>query len=95
MTADELLRLRDLWVEGTPVNDIIREFRFSFDRLHGLISLMGLPAKRHRALWVPSQTEIAVHAAKIRAGWSEDERLYRASNVTDPLPRSFYCGGEP
>lgn len=91
LTAEQLIHLRDLWVEGVPVNDIIAEFHFSFTRLHSLIALLGLPAKRHRALWVPSQTEIAVHAARIRAGWSEDERLYRATNVTDPLPPSFYC----
>jgi hypothetical protein len=90
LTAEELVRLRDLWVDGVPVNDIIAEFRFGFDRLHSLIALLGLPAKRHRALWVPSQTEIAVEAAKIRSGWSEDERLYRARHITDPLPESFY-----
>lgn len=95
LTAEELVHLRDLWVDGVPVNDIIAEFRFSFARLHSLIKLLGLPAKRTHAHWVPSQTEIAVHAARIRAGWSEDERLYRATEITDPLPASFYCVREP
>jgi len=86
LSADQLIHLRDLWVADTPVNTILAEFRFSFARLHSLIALMGLPARRVRAHWVPSQTEIAVAAAAIRATWSDDERLYRASHITDPLP---------
>lgn len=83
-----------MWIDLVPINDIIAQFNFSFTRLHSLIKLMGLPPKRDHAHWVPSPAQIAEETAAIRSRWSEDERLYRASNITDPLPRSFLCGSD-
>jgi hypothetical protein len=82
-----------MWLDLVPINTIVKEFGFSFSRLHVLVRLMGLPAKRDHAHWVPSQDEIAAHAAAIRETWSEDERRYRAASITDPLPPSFYLSG--
>lgn len=78
-----------MWVDLVPINDIIARFNFSFGRLHSLIQLMGLPPKRDHAHWVPSPAQIAEETAAIRSRWSEEERLYRASHITDPLPPSL------
>jgi hypothetical protein len=90
LTADELVRLRDLWVDGVPVNDIIREFRVSFSRLHALVKLCGLPARRDHALFVPSPAEIQRECRRFRESWSDEERHRRATRIIDPLPASFY-----
>lgn len=90
MTAEELARFRELWEANVPVNTILAEFKFSFSRLHNLVRLLGMPAKRDHAAWVPSPEEIRAEAARIRDSWTDDERRYRASSITDPLPPSFY-----
>lgn len=95
MTADELARFRQRWLDNVPINTILVEFGFSFSRLHGLVRLLGLEEKRDHAHWVPSPEDIARETALIREKWSDEERAFRARAITDPLPPSFNRGRRP
>jgi len=95
LTPEQLVLLRERWLENVPINTILVEFGFSFARLHGLVRLMGLEEKRDHAHWVPSPEEIAAATARIREGWSDEERVFRSRVITDPLPPSFNRGRRP
>lgn len=90
LTAEELLKLKEMWLANVPVVQILREFKFAFGRLKKLITLCGLPQERDHYAYAPTPEEIAECCAAIKESWTEDEKLLRARKIQDPLPASFY-----
>ena len=55
--------------------------RFTLDVLHSIATDMALPERTPHDIYLPSESEIRVAAARIRAGWTQQEREERLKSA--------------
>jgi len=75
--ANEKRKLHRLWAGDSTFAEICEEMGMSEPAVLEFAALLGLGHREEPEFYLPSQEEIRLATARIRAGWSQTEREAR------------------
>jgi hypothetical protein len=82
--ANKKRALRRLWASDSTNDEICEDLDLSGEEFAALVVEMKLPERKEPTCYLPTPQEIRIETAKIRMGWSQEEResrLERARSV--------------
>lgn len=75
--ANQKRLIRRLWVGEYTLTEICEEMRMSEAQVLSFATTLGLGERVEPECYLPTQEEIRLACARIRAGWSQSEREAR------------------
>lgn len=75
--ANAKRRFRRLWAGDLTIHEICEELGWTLDAVHAFAASLGLSERVEPDVYIPSESEIRLEAAKIRMSWSPAEREAR------------------
>lgn len=74
LDANGKRKLRRLWRGELTLDEVAHEMEVTIDELHVLVECLELPERTEPDVYLPTQLEIQMAAAAIRAKWTPAER---------------------
>jgi len=91
LDARQKRSLRRLWKGDSSTEEILAEMEFTLDQLEQAKAILGLPPRPEPEFFLPTQAEIRLECAKIRAGWHPSEREARLGKINIPTKGENYA----
>jgi len=77
LDANGKRRLRSLWIRPVTIEEISLEMDLSMSELARAAAMLGLPEREEPEVYMPTELQIKLAAAEIRASWTQQEREER------------------
>lgn len=74
LDANGKRRLRSLWIRPVTIEEISLEMDLSMSELARAAAMLGLPEREEPEVYMPTELQIKLAAAEIRASWTQQER---------------------